>query len=239
MRNLKLIAMLLLFAGLIVSCSNNQDAQESEKLYAGNHKVEVKEVIQATAYTYLLVTEKGEEYWMAISKMEVGEGAVLYYRDRMEMKNFPSKELDKTFDKIYFIQEVSDNPILPPGQTFMGKTEPEKPSIEKIEVNIDLPDGVTSIDDLFTNKESFDNKSVTVMGKVTKVNASIMERNWIHIQDGTGGDTNYDLTITTDDLPQVGEIVTYTGVVGLKKDFGSGYYYELLLEQGERVNNEI
>ena len=62
-----------------------------------------------------------------------------------------------------------------------------------------------------------------VRGQVTKVNLDIMNRNWIHIQDGTGDESGFDLTITTEDSPKIGDIVTFRGKVSLDKDFGSGY----------------
>ncbi|WP_054696018.1 hypothetical protein [Geotalea toluenoxydans] len=40
-----------------------------------------------------------------------------------------------------------------------------------------------TVEELYSNKESLDNKAVAVKGKVVKVSAGIMGKNWIHVQD--------------------------------------------------------
>ena len=58
-----------------------------------------------------------------------------------------------------------------------------------------------------------------------------MERNWIHIQDGSEFDGKYDLTITSQESFEVGQVLTLEGVLAINKDFGYGYSYEILLEE--------
>jgi len=74
-------------------------------------------------------------------------------------------------------------------------------------------------------------KEVTVTGKVVKVNNGIMKRNFVHIQDGTGGKDTNKLIITSKQTASVGDNVTATGTVVLGTDFGMGYMYPLLIEQ--------
>jgi len=57
-----------------------------------------------------------------------------------------------------------------------------------------------------------------------------MGKNWIHLQDGTEKDGNFDLVITTLVNAKLGEIITLTGKVVLDKDFGYGYKYDVLIE---------
>jgi hypothetical protein len=57
-----------------------------------------------------------------------------------------------------------------------------------------------------------------------------MNRNWIHMQDGTQDGTDYDLVVTTTDTVAVGTMVTIEGTVALDQDFGFGYTYELLVQ---------
>ena len=61
-----------------------------------------------------------------------------------------------------------------------------------------------------------------------------MGRNWVHLQDGTGDADNYDLTVTTNDDASVGDVATFEGTIALKKDFGSGYFYEVIMEQAKK-----
>ncbi len=93
---------------------------------------------------------------------------------------------------------------------------------------------VYKVNELYKEKAGLDMKKVTVKGKVVKVAAGIMNKNWFHIQDGSGDPdrkTN-DLAVTTvQDLPAVGKTVTVTGILHKDKDFGSGYRYEVILEE--------
>lgn len=93
---------------------------------------------------------------------------------------------------------------------------------------------IYKVGDLYKEKASLDMQKVTVKGKVVKVAAGIMNKNWFHIQDGSGDPakkTN-DLAITTiQDLPAVGKTVTVTGTLHKDKDFGSGYRYEVIMEE--------
>ena len=78
-----------------------------------------------------------------------------------------------------------------------------------------------------------DGKVVVIRGKVVKVTAGIMDKNWVHIQDGTGSSANgtYDLTCTTSDpLPAKDTVVTLTGTLARNRDFGAGYFYSVIVE---------
>ena len=109
-----------------------------------------------------------------------------------------------------------------------------KPAIDKKEISIEPVEGGISIGELFSNKDSYANKTVLIKGHVTKVNRGIMGSNWVHLQDGTSGSGKYDLTITTQDEVSVGDIVTFEGMIVLNKDFGSGYAYDVLMEKAKQ-----
>jgi hypothetical protein len=92
---------------------------------------------------------------------------------------------------------------------------------------------VTSISDLYKERAQLNGKQVTLHGKVVKANNQIMNRNWVHLRDGTGdpADGSNDITITTEDTATPGDEVTVTGTLVLDLDFGSGYKYPLLVEK--------
>ena len=108
---------------------------------------------------------------------------------------------------------------------------------EKREVDIQPASGGITIAELFANKESYAGKTVRIKGEVTKFNGSIMDRNWVHIQDGTEYEGKFDLTATTDVEIPVGEVVTLEGVVAINQDFGYGYAYEILLEKAVLIRD--
>jgi len=91
------------------------------------------------------------------------------------------------------------------------------------------PDGIT-IGELYKTRNDYANKKVIVRGQVVKINNDIMDRNWVHLKDGTSDDDKSDLTFTTQEKVNVGDIVTFEGVVALDKEYGKGYVYPLVVE---------
>jgi len=52
---------------------------------------------------------------------------------------------------------------------------------------------------------------------------------------GRAGVTDFDLTITTDETVSVGDVVTFKGTIAVAKDFGAGYYYEVIMESATTI----
>lgn len=87
-----------------------------------------------------------------------------------------------------------------------------------------------TVEALNMEKDQLGGKQVQFKGKVVKVNNGIMNKNFLHIQDGTGGKGTNDVTVTSAQTAAMGDQVTVTGKVTLNKDFGAGYVYPLLVE---------
>jgi len=105
----------------------------------------------------------------------------------------------------------------------------------KQEIKIDHVPGEITISELFSKKDSYAGKTVKIKGQVTKFNPAIMNKNWIHLQDGTEADGKFDLTVTSDIEVSVEDVVTLEGVIALNKDFGFGYFYEVLMEDARLI----
>ena len=60
-----------------------------------------------------------------------------------------------------------------------------------------------------------------------------MNKNWIHIDDGTAFSGKSDLTLTTSQEAKVGDTIVVEGEISLDKDFGSGYYFAVIMEDAE------
>jgi len=238
MKGFKLIFIYGIIA-LMFSC--NAGTKQNAESDSNMHKVKVEEVIDVTTYTYLRVTENNDEYWMAVPKMEVQNGATYYYTERVEMHDFESTELKRKFDLIYFVQELKNTPDVamphmesPHNEGSMHNMHSKHASTEALtEISIEPIDGGITIAELFANRENYDGQEVLMKGKVVKVNAQIMNKNWVHIQDGTEDKGKFDLTITTNDEVKVGDIVVFKGKITLNKDFGSGYSYEIIMEEAK------
>jgi hypothetical protein len=227
----------ILLAGIILTAAScNQKSATDENLAPGVRKVKVEEVIQTSNYTYLRVSDKDQENWIAITKEDVEKGKTYYYEAGMEMNNFKSKELDRTFPAITFVSKFSDQPIVaqaPLADSTKGKQAP----VAKEGINVEPAKGGITIAELYANREKYDGKTVKIRGEVVKYSAEIMNTNWVHIQDGTMDGNSFDLTVTTNDVTKVGDVVTFEGTVSLKKDFGAGYYYDVIVEKAKLLTN--
>ena len=228
----------------VVSCKNPGSRKAIP--VSDIHEVRVEQVLQANNYTYLFVNERGRKTWLAVPSMIASEGDTYYYRGGMVMENFESKDLGRVFEKVLFLQQVYDTPptaesgmhgaSVPPEtatQTVSPHADPEK----KLSFSIDpAEDGIT-ISELYSNKKSYDGKTVIIRGAVTRFNPSIMERNWIHIQDGTDHDGKFDLTVTSVQMTEPGVVITVKGKISLDRDFGYGYFYEVIMEDAEIIGD--
>jgi hypothetical protein len=203
----------------------------------GSNSGTVAETIDAGGYTYLRIKES--DTWIATSTMEVSEGTQIEYSGGSEMLNFHSKSLDRTFESIWFFgtvnvsgrdaeqlhQGVENHPSV--HDTIPKSTAIASPAPGEIEK---LKDGNT-IAEIFSDPTALDGQEVSLRARVTKVNADIMGRNWITLQDGTGTAPGNKLIATSQDLLTVGETVTVKGVIRNDVDLGSGYHYLALLEE--------
>jgi len=233
MKRILLISLLIMVT--LIACQNTK---EQPPMPANGHAVVVNEVLQANAYTYLNVTEKGQSFWIAITKADIAVGQKLYYDSGLEMKNFESKDLGRTFDTIYFVDQVSNEPLAAPPAMHGGTEHTGRPSVEQQTINVEPVAGGITVGQLFENPSKYKNETIKIRGQVTKVNSAIMGRNWVHIQDGTSGNGKFDLTITTSDNVNVGDVVTFEGKVALEKDFGAGYFYDVIVEQASLVSGQ-
>ncbi|KOH44209.1 GW dipeptide domain-containing protein [Sunxiuqinia dokdonensis] len=232
---MRLLFALLIGSVLLSSCvQKKKEAVQPLDTSSLVHQVTVEEVIQTSTYTYLKVSENSQEFWLAVNRQEVEVGEKYYYESALEMKDFESKALGRVFDSIYFVQKFSQQPITS-NNPVAGKQSPQGKALEDFNegIQINPVDGGVSIADLYASKSDFSGQQVTVKGQVVKVNKNIMSRNWLHIQDGTKHGENYDLTITSNEVAEVGDVIVVEGTVTLDKDFGAGYFYELIMEDGK------
>lgn len=222
---------------LLFSCKDKGNYSKIEKkttqAVSKTHKIQIIEYLDGGSYAYIHVDESGDKYWMAISNNKVEVGETYYYDGGMVMKNFESKELGKTFDLITFADEIRTTV-----ETKVINKENPHVNTDKVVtdlIKIEQPKGGTVLKAIFSDKKSFDKKNITVRGKVIKVNNGILDRNWVHIADGTQFGDKKSLTVTTSELIKVGDTVTFKGLITLDKDFGYGYVYDILLEDGELI----
>ena len=213
---------------LFVSCQSEQKQDLNEEDVQKNepHIAKVVDKISAKGYNYLQVTENKNEYWIAVPSMEIEVGETVYFSKFMVMEDFESPTIDKTFNEILFVDDARKSPT--PDE--MKKIHSGATATDKQQINVEpLKDGLT-IQQIYSQSEGLNKKSVKVKGQVVKFNKQIMKRNWIHIQDGTGTQKDFDLVLTSDQDVKVGDVIIAEGVLSTNKDFGAGYFFPVIIE---------
>lgn len=235
-RNKIILTLVFLFSSIlftITSCNSGGENSKGADLPPGMHCVGVIQVIQTTNYTYLQVEENDNKFWIAVVKREAKSGEVIYYTKAYEMKDFVSKELGRTFPTVFFVQDPSEklrtDESPAPQNISSGKNEINR----RVDISVETPKGGITISDLYKNRDKYAGQTVKIRGVVVKYNKQIMHKNWIHIQDGTDYSGKFDLTVTSMDSVQVGNTVTFKGIIRLNKDFGAGYVYDVIMEEAK------
>lgn len=178
-----------------------------------------KETMTSGSYTYVLVHGKKGGKWVATSKTEVSKGDEVEFLRGQAMKDFHSKGLNRSFKEIYF-------------SSFFKVTKTNKHRTSEVKVGT-LKKSKYSVSDVFKSSKKLKGKSVSIRAKVVKFSKDIMGKNWVHIQDGTTFKSQYDLVITTKAKVKKGDTVLVKAKVALNKDFGHGYKYPIILEEGK------
>jgi hypothetical protein len=176
----------------------------------------VLETMNSGGYTYIFVDSSTAKQWIAIPETTIEKGANITYLEGMEMQNFHSKSLDRTFATIVFSEGLTDkatatapqHPADSKDNSFAAAVAREQqatalpqqsmmqqPSggsagaivpFSDLDVEKAVGDNSYTVEDIFSQAKDLNGKEVRVRGQVVKFSPNIMGRNWIHIQDGTG-----------------------------------------------------
>ncbi len=232
-----LIICSILISILLSACGTKDERPIPE----GYTRGVVIKTMNSGGYSYMLLDQDGKEEWIAATQMEVKKDDTVYYQIAMEMKDFHSNTMNKDFKKIIFSSECTKNPWkdLPAGSDMKGMKgdNPHKKlkTSRDEELIIQPFQGGYTVEQLYKQKSSLSGKTVKIRGKVVKFSPDIMGKNWVHIQDGTGSKNDYDLTVTTMETMNVGNIVVFEGVLAVDKDFGSGYKFSVIIENASII----
>ena len=200
------------------------------------HTVVIKEILPSeNNYVYLKVQEGEEQFWISTIKQEIHVGETYHYNEALLKTNFESTEHNRVFDKIYLVTNLvsavhGDNPENGTEKSQEEMAKSSKQESQSKPKRIIEQKGSMKIAELVNDPKKYEGKTVQISGVCTKINEGIMNRNWIHLQDGSKDE--YDLVVTSDVIIEVGKVVTMKALVTLNKDFGAGYTYDLILENG-------
>lgn len=232
------IATALLAAALVVGCSDRQPSAPAPTSGIGPGPVEgrVLEKLGAGSYIYLRLSTAEGELWAAVPNSSVTVGAEVTIANPHLMEGFTSPTLERTFERIVFgtLAQTPGAEALPPGHPRVDTAaapagHPQKAAVAKAEGGA----GKT-VAEVHSQRADLSGQPVTVRGEVVKFNAGILGANWVHLRDGSGSAQagDHDLLVTTQDTVAVGDVVVIEGRVSVDRDFGAGYQYAVMIENG-------
>jgi len=214
----------------------------------------VLESMSSGGYSYINLQKKdGGRVWIAVPETKISVGQQMSFKEGLVMTNFQSKTLKRSFDSIIFsngiiMQSKSDvvktpprDLSVPPISTSADPKKKEKvvigsqPAVaskKKISVTKAKGPNAYTVEEVYKKSAKLNSRKVVVHGKVVKASTGIMKKTWLHIQDGSGSQAKgtHNLVCTTKGTANVGDIITVSGTVAKDRDFGSGYRYNVILE---------
>ena len=212
------------------------DMQEPASSEASqNLEGKVLETVDASRYTYLrLDVGQGGEAWAAVPKAPVAVGAHVRIGGALLMRNFQSTSLKRTFDEIYFGELQTGTAPAQAESPHGGMPQPQaQPGAEIAVGKVKPAEGELgrTIAQIIEQAAKLEGKRVQVRGVVVKSTVGVLDRNWLHIRDGSASKPEADdLLVTTKDEATPGQTVLVEGTVSRNKDFGAGYSYAVLVE---------
>jgi ribosomal protein S17 len=236
---------------LITGCKNeipkNTEKPEGHPAVAtnphpqtGGFSGKVVETMNASRYTYVQVDTGEKKNWVAAPQLQVKIGDSVNVPEGQPLFNFHSSILNRDFDVIYFVprvmvagkrERISGDTNVPPGHPMIVNSKNVQVDLS----GIDKVEGGQTIAEIYSDKEKFAGKQIKVRGKVVKFNAQIMEKNWMHIRDGSTSDGDNDLTVTTNVVARVGDTIVVSGTLAISKDFGYGIKSDAIIENARVI----
>jgi len=189
---------------------------------------QVLETKNVPPYTYLrLKTAQGEQ-WAVVDQTAVLTGDQVSVDIVMVVDNFESQTLKQRFAQIVFGNLAGAKP----GASNPHASVANMPEASPQKLTKASGPNAHTVAEIIGQAASLQGKTVQVRGKVVKFNPSIMGKNWLHLQDGSGQAANqtHDILVTTLAPAKPGEVLTVSGVVRTQVDLGMGYTYPVLIE---------
>lgn len=209
----------------------------------------IMETMNSGGYTYMRLKTPAGDRWAAVTqtattKTAVKKGATATVVNTMDMQNFESPTLKRKFAHIAFgLMGNAGAQAAPAADAAKGAQRTGAGAAGQAAdtgpvriVKASGPRGRT-VAEVHAQKKALAGEEVVVMGKIVKLNSRILERNWAHLQDGTGDakDGSDDLMVILKDEAELSQIITARGRVVLDKDLEGMYTFPVALEDAVLV----
>jgi hypothetical protein len=195
------------------------------------HSGTVAQTMNSAGFTYVRIGGPDSETWLAAPEAQVAVGDQVSAPTGLLMVDFQSPSLGRTFAQLYMVESLQINGAA--ASPSSAATTDAWPAVAGgLIAPVPPLEGGQTIAQLFADRALLNGKEVAVRGQVVKVSPNIMDRNWVHLQDGSGDPTakTNDLTLTTEQTVVVGQVVVARGTLAADRDFGMGYRYDAIVE---------
>ncbi len=220
----------LLITGILLICApvllaNNENSGTGT----------VAETMTSGGYVYVRLEE--DDSWVASSLTPVSVGDKVRYTGGALMNNFNSSTLNRNFESILFAMKLEVvNPVDAAAHSSAAVSGPHASAQTTTAIapeagEITPPDGGKTVAAIHAGRGQLKDQEVILRARVMKVSPNIMGKNWITLQDGTGTAPGNKLIATSSEVVAIGDLVTVKGVIHTDVDLGSGYVYNVLLEE--------
>ncbi|MFT5123505.1 MAG: hypothetical protein ACI9TH_000052 [Kiritimatiellia bacterium] len=232
-----------------LACVTSLPAQQPFAAPAANRSGVALETIDATSYTYIHLDTGTQKIWLAGPKTPVKKGERVTTPVGFLMKDFQSPSLKRKFAEIYFVSQIrvgdgaAAPQALPPGHPPLGGG-PGADAAKALSAHhggaakpgavVDfsgLKKADKTVAEIFAEADKLKGSSVKLRGKVVKVTVGVLNRNWLHVRDGSGEPGTNDLTVTSESDAPIGSTVLVEGTIVTDQDFSMGYKYPVLMEK--------
>ena len=198
----------------------------------------VLERLDASSYSYLRLRTPSGEIWAAVPQTDVAVGTQVTIANAAPMDGFESQTLGRRFEQILFgtlDPSSSGGEVgLPPGHVPVNRETAATSDTEAVPIVVEKATGADgrTIAEIYAQRTTLAGKQVVVRARVVKFTPGIMGKNWLHLRDGSGtaAAEDHDLTVTTNSMVRVGDMVVVSGSVSIDRDFGAGYAYKVIME---------
>jgi hypothetical protein len=220
----------------------------------------VLEILLAGQYQYMQLDTGSGMVWIAVMQQPAEKGQHVTCSSATMMANFESKILKRTFDSVYFadnlqIDDVSSGsaessvPSTSPAAAECGATDsgceanaaptlsptlpPGHPALDVAVAPVaDMvkPDGGVTIAELVEQKDKRVGTEVVLRVQVAKMSVGIMDMNWLRVRDTS---TDRDLVVSSKATAGINDIVLVRGKLEADVAIGGDHKYDLLIRDAE------
>lgn len=224
----------------LYGCEQSSQTPEAPVVADSYHQTgTVLETIDVDSYTYVRLDRAGGEVWLASTPVSLSEGDEVGFANAMMMSDFHSKNLDRTFAEILFVNNLE---LIKPAGTQGHVQKPASSHTANPNENVQAEpaaftiktealDGGKTIAEIFAEREQIEGQEVSLRAKVIKFSSNILGKNWVTLQDGTGTEPDNALVVTTSETVAVGDEIIVKGLAKNDVDIGAGYIYKVILEE--------